>query len=547
MADHKVNVTVEAKDKATGVIKGVGGAVDGLGNKFKTFGTAVKAFFLSPVGLMISAAASLGLAFKKASSEAAEQEAALNKLSAAMRNNKTFTDGAFNSAINYANELQNTTTIADEVAVSAMAMINSLTRLTGDGLNRATMAAADLSAGLGVDLESAAQLLSKSIAGNVNALGRYGITIKGAAGSSERLDSAIKSITEKFGGRATAETKTFNGAVIMLKNSTSELFEAIGTKENSVLVPFINSLTKAINKLRQLSGAQTLPEIEEEIKKGSKKLDEMLNANLEKTAGFMILQNRMKVLEMQKSGMIQQQGYDKQQQIAADYRAKQDSIEKEASEKKKTNTEKAAEEKKKKDQEDAEYYKKWHQDLNNNILDQDDKAREEKANKQKKEFEDMLGMYEMFGSSMTEIMGKSGDDQAKAFGNAVRNMLVKIIDMWMQAEIGKAFTTAPMTFGATLAALGPIVGAAAAAKGALSAITFAQGGIVPGNSTTGDRVPARVNSGEMILNKSQQENMFRMLNGSGGGGNMTVTLMLDKKILAREIINLQKQNEKGLI
>ena len=41
---------------------------------------------------------------------------------------------------------------------------------------------------------------------------------------------------------------------------------------------------------------------------------------------------------------------------------------------------------------------------------------------------------------------------------------------------------------------------------------YATGGIVPGTSFTGDKVPALLNSGEMILNGSQQSNLFRMLN-----------------------------------
>ena len=41
---------------------------------------------------------------------------------------------------------------------------------------------------------------------------------------------------------------------------------------------------------------------------------------------------------------------------------------------------------------------------------------------------------------------------------------------------------------------------------------FASGGIVPGASFTGDKVPALLNSGEMILNGSQQSNLFNMLN-----------------------------------
>lgn len=43
---------------------------------------------------------------------------------------------------------------------------------------------------------------------------------------------------------------------------------------------------------------------------------------------------------------------------------------------------------------------------------------------------------------------------------------------------------------------------------------FATGGIVGGNSPSGDKIPIRVNSGEMVLNKSQQARLFALANGS---------------------------------
>lgn len=44
---------------------------------------------------------------------------------------------------------------------------------------------------------------------------------------------------------------------------------------------------------------------------------------------------------------------------------------------------------------------------------------------------------------------------------------------------------------------------------------FANGGIVGGSSLGGDQMIARVNSGEMILNGSQQKKLFNLLNGNG--------------------------------
>jgi hypothetical protein len=60
---------------------------------------------------------------------------------------------------------------------------------------------------------------------------------------------------------------------------------------------------------------------------------------------------------------------------------------------------------------------------------------------------------------------------------------------------------------------------------------FETGGIVPGNSWSGDKVPALVNSGELILNKAQQDSVAGQL--SGGGTYITVVMMMDSVEVAR--------------
>ena len=91
-----------------------------------------------------------------------------------------------------------------------------------------------------------------------------------------------------------------------------------------------------------------------------------------------------------------------------------------------------------------------------------------------------------------------------------------------------------------------IIAMAGTAAGLISAIAsipkFADGGIVGGNSYVGDRLFARVNSGEMILNRNQQTNLLSLTGGSGGGGNVTFTLRGDE--LAGAIQNYYKMNRR---
>ena len=67
---------------------------------------------------------------------------------------------------------------------------------------------------------------------------------------------------------------------------------------------------------------------------------------------------------------------------------------------------------------------------------------------------------------------------------------------------------------------------------------FATGGIVLGNSFSGDNVPALVNSGEMILNKEQQAALFNLANGNQASApaatsNRPIQLIIDGKVVAQ--------------
>lgn len=82
------------------------------------------------------------------------------------------------------------------------------------------------------------------------------------------------------------------------------------------------------------------------------------------------------------------------------------------------------------------------------------------------------------------------------------------------------------------AALGAATVAAQAIQG------FQDGGVVGGNSFNGDKVMARVNSGEMILNRQQQANLFNQINnGSSNGQMITVhtNVVVDGETIAKAV------------
>lgn len=97
-----------------------------------------------------------------------------------------------------------------------------------------------------------------------------------------------------------------------------------------------------------------------------------------------------------------------------------------------------------------------------------------------------------------------------------------------------------------------IGGAIAAALALFAAIPkFARGGVVTGGPSSGDKMLARVNAGEMILNQGQQSRLFEAINSGrlGGGGNISssVTTRVRAKDLILTINNeLKSQGKKPI-
>jgi hypothetical protein len=125
-----------------------------------------------------------------------------------------------------------------------------------------------------------------------------------------------------------------------------------------------------------------------------------------------------------------------------------------------------------------------------------------------------------------------------ALGGAKMFKIVKAFNLAEAITAGilsvqKAAASAPPPFNAPAITAATITSVANVARiAATKAPSFQDGGIVPGSSFSGDRVSANVNSGEMILNRGQQRQLFNIANGSGGGdGELKELLRVNNTLL----------------
>ena len=205
------------------------------------------------VGRSMSMSLTLPLAaFAAASVKAFDVQAkAEAKLLTGLKGNEE----AFKSLKKQAQELQKITLFGDEQTMSAQAMLATM-GLEEEAIKRLTPLIQDMATAKGMDLKAAADLVAKSVGSSTNALSRYGITIEGAVGSTERLDSAVNALSGQFKGQSKAAAEAGAGGLTQLKNSFGDLMETIGGMLMPVLTKFIEKIKGGIKVIQGLSDEQ---------------------------------------------------------------------------------------------------------------------------------------------------------------------------------------------------------------------------------------------------------------------------------------------------
>lgn len=159
---------------------------------------------------------------------AAQEESSIAGLTRALRANGQATNENIELAKEYADELERTTKFSSEAVLQSQNLIASLSGLSGEGLNKATLAAANLSSVLGTDLQSASLTISKAVEGNNTALRKLGITFNKGATDAETFNNVIGAIEQKLSGRAQAAAFSFAGAQTILGNAQEAVTKEFG-------------------------------------------------------------------------------------------------------------------------------------------------------------------------------------------------------------------------------------------------------------------------------------------------------------------------------
>ena len=163
------------------------------------------------------------------------------------------------------------------------------------------------------------------------------------------------------------------------------------------------------------------------------------------------------------------------------------------------------------------------------------------AQDMQKSWQAAAGAISSVGSALQQVE----DPAAKVMG-IIAQAIANVALGFAQATAAPATTSAGV-FGwiaAAVAGTATMISTIASIKSATSG-NFAEGGIIPGNSYSGDNVRAYgLNSGELILSKSQQNSIADQLQG-GGLGNLQLSAVIDAEQIRVVLNNRGRRTGRG--
>jgi len=199
----------------------------------------------------LAIAAGLAVGFKASFDAAVEAREAQLKLANSIKNSRVVGDEARDTFLAQAEALRQLTAQDDEAIIGAQAFLIQM-RLTEEQVLALTPRIVDLSAKLGVDMETAAKAVGKSVNGTAVSLNRMGIKVDEAK---HKVDP-FKATLDALGGAAGFAAKKADAQPWeKLSSELGELAEKIG----AVVIPIVSGLTRILTRVVEWINTQAVP------------------------------------------------------------------------------------------------------------------------------------------------------------------------------------------------------------------------------------------------------------------------------------------------
>jgi len=238
----------KSQEKAAGGTSILGNALKRIKDGF-ALDVVIGNLITKGIDLAISAFKNLASAIVDCVYKFADAEMISARLEASLRNQGITSSYVAQELNKYAQSLQ------DVYGVSADAVKNGMRLLVnfgviGDELKHATESAYALSQGLGIDLQSAFQMVARAAEGNTTALSRYGIRVDTSKSQSEQFAQALEQIDSKFGQLAGSSSENLITKTNVLKETWGDFQKQVGAAFEPFSRIIVDVLTKGVHGLQ---------------------------------------------------------------------------------------------------------------------------------------------------------------------------------------------------------------------------------------------------------------------------------------------------------
>lgn len=250
-ASKKLSTTVSS------VIKGLG--KNGLVGALGAVGLASSGLSAT-LGSVVKIARKVSETMNECTNAYKNQLIAERALDTAIQNNPFITGSSSKALKEFASEMQKVSNYGDEELIPMMTNLVSLGRTESETMQIMSVAM-DMSAGMGVSLDSAITQLNATLNGNIGRLGQQNAELKGLTEEELKQGKAIEILGEKFKGLSSATADTSK----QLQNIKGDFKEALGQFTlpssdmwNKFWAGFYERGIEAIGKLNAYIDAQTI-------------------------------------------------------------------------------------------------------------------------------------------------------------------------------------------------------------------------------------------------------------------------------------------------